>query len=215
MENLSITAMLTIATGIISLLCLLLLHFTSPEFKPGWRMVSEYALGKNKKTLTIFFLLWGAASILSACLLWNITTSNWGRLGAALVFITGIGAIFGGLFDVKHKLHGLAFFLGVPFFPIGALLLSYNLIKNESWSNHQTPILISAHLTWIGLVLMASSMILLFSGFKKAGVAFGPNTDPPDNLPSGVIGINGYANRFLIICYIAWLIVIAKTYLSF
>ena len=177
-------------------------------------MVSEYALGKHKNILTAFFLFWSAVSILSACLTWNIVTTNWARFGAVLVFITGIGALIGGLFDVKHKLHGLAFFLGIPFLPIGALLISYDLIKNENWRNHQTPILFSAHFIWFSLVLMAISMMLLFSGFKKAGIAFGPNIEPPKTLPDSVIGINGYFNRFLILCYIGWSIVIAKTYLS-
>jgi hypothetical protein len=177
-------------------------------------MVSEYALGKHKNLLTAFFLFWSGASILGACLTWNIATSYWTKLGAVLVFLTGIGALMGGLFDVKHKLHGLAFFLGIPFLPIGALLISYNLIKNESWNNYQTPVLLSAHFIWISLVLMATSMILLFSGFKKEGIAFGPNIEPPKMLPRGVIGVNGYFNRFLILCYIGWLIVLAKTYLS-
>jgi hypothetical protein len=214
MENLSIIATLTIISGIISLVCLLLLHFLSPEFKASWRMVSEYALGKHKKFITAFFIFWSVASILCACLTWNMATTNWAKFGAVLVFITGIGALMGGMFDVKHKLHGLAFFLGIPFLPIGALLISYNLIKNKDWSNHQPPVLISAHFIWISLVLMALSMMLLFSGFKKAGVAFGPNIEPPKTLPNSVIGINGYFNRFLILCYIGWVIVIAKTYLS-
>ncbi len=41
-------ALFTITTGILSLLCLQILHVVSPEFKPGWRMISEYALGKHK-----------------------------------------------------------------------------------------------------------------------------------------------------------------------
>ena len=42
----NILAILSITTGVASLLSLLALHFASPEFKPGWRMVSEYAMGK-------------------------------------------------------------------------------------------------------------------------------------------------------------------------
>jgi hypothetical protein len=40
-----ILAVLTIVSGSLSLLCLLALHFVSPEFQPSWRMISEYALG--------------------------------------------------------------------------------------------------------------------------------------------------------------------------
>ena len=207
-------AFLTIVCGVISLLCLISLHFVSPEFEPGWRMVSEYAYGKHKWMLTLFFLLWGLCSILAAVLLCNIVTTLWAMFGTILVFITGIGAVFGGLFDVKHKLHGLAFGLGVPFLPVGALLVSYHLVNIEAWSGYQTLILFSAHTIWISLLLMAVSMILLFSGFKKAGVPVGPNIDPPKFLPAGAIGINGYMNRLLVGCYILWPVAIAGIYLS-
>ena len=207
-------AFLTIVCGAFSLLCLLSLHFVSPEFEPGWRMVSEYAYGKHKWLLTLFFLFWGLCSILSAVLLWNIVTTLWAMFGTILIFITGIGAVFGGMFDVKHKLHGLAFGLGVPFLPVGALLVSFHLVNIETWSSYQTLILFSAHSIWISLVLMAVSMMLLFAGFKKAGVPVGPNIDPPKLLPAGAIGTNGYMNRLLVICYIIWPVAIAGIYLS-
>ena len=207
-------AFLTIVCGAISLLCLLSLHFVSPEFEPGWRMVSEYAYGKHKWLLTVFFVAWGICSILAAIILWNIVTTLWAMFGMLLVFITGVGAIFGGFFDVKHKLHGLAFGLGVPFLPVGALLVSYHLVYMEKWSSYQTLILFSVHAIWISLILMAASMFLLFSGFKKAGVPLGPNIAPPKLLPEGTIGINGYMNRLLVVCYILWPVTIAGIYLS-
>jgi hypothetical protein len=148
-------------------------------------------------------------------LLWTQVNGVWASIGVVLVVITGIGAVFGGLFDVNHKLHGLAFGLGVPFLPVGALLVSYHLIKVSSWKVHQSTLLISAHSIWISLLLMAFSMILLFSGFKKAAIPFGPNIAPPEILPQGVIGINGYMNRLLIVVYILWCVLIAKIYLTF
>ena len=42
----------------------------------------------------------------------------------------------------------------------------------------------------------------------------GPNIEPPKTVPDGVIAVNGYANRLLVFCYIFWVIIIAKTYLS-
>lgn len=210
-----IVAFLTVMAGFLSLVCLLALHLVSPEYKPSWRMVSEYANGQNKWILTLFFLLWGICSILCAALLWTQVNGVWASIGVVLVVITGIGAVFGGLFDVNHKLHGLAFGLGVPFLPLGALLVSYHLIRISSWNDHRSSLLISAHAIWISLILMALSMMLLFSGFKKAAVPFGPNIAPPEILPQGVIGINGYMNRLLIVVYILWCILIAKIYLTF
>jgi hypothetical protein len=214
MENLSGIATLVIVSGLTSLLCLLLLHFLSPEFEPGWRMVSEYALGKYKWLLTLFFVFWCLCSVLLAYLLGHIVTGAWASVGVMLVFVSGIGALMGGLFDVKHKFHGLAFAVGIPTLPVGALLISYHLINNENWAAYQSSVLFSAHTVWISVALMAVSMMLLFSGFRKAGLPMGPGVEPPKALPKGVIGINGYANRLLILCYIGWLMWMAKVYLS-
>lgn len=204
-----ILAVLSIVSGCMSLLCLLALHFVSPEFQPSWRMISEYALGKNKRLLTAFFFLWGACSILSAMLLWNIVGTMWATAGVVLLLISGIGAIMGGLFDVKHPRHGLAFLLGVPTLPLAALLIGYHLLSLEAWSSYRGGLLISAHAPWIALVFMAGSMALLFSGFKKAGYPMGPDAEVPEKLPDGVIPLAGYANRLLVLCYLILPILVA------
>jgi hypothetical protein len=214
MKNICLFANGTIGFGVISILCLLVLHFVSTEFKPNFRMVSEYALGKHKWLLTIFFLCWGLCSISSGLMLWNVVTSDWAKLGVALLFVTGIGAIMGGLFDVNHKLHGLSFGIGVPFLPIGALLISYHLLKKAGWQNQSTTLLLSSHSTWISLVFMGVSMFLLFSSLKAAGIVYGPDSPPFKELPKGVVGINGWANRLLVLCYIMYPVLTAKILLT-
>lgn len=207
-------AILTISTGILSLLCLLILHFVSPEFKPAWRMISEYALGKHKWLITSFFLLWGLSSICLSILLWDVVTSPLARVGILFLFISGIGEIMGGLFDVKHKHHGLAFLLGVPALPVAALILGYNLINMEGWSHHSSTILLASHATWISLILMAAAMGVMFSGLRKAGIPMNKDAPPLEKIPDGVIALGGYANRLLVFCYIFWLLVVANTYQS-
>jgi hypothetical protein len=207
-ESISLLALLTLASGVLSLLCLFILHFTSPEFKPSWRMISEYALGKHKWLITCFFIFWSISSFSLSVLLWPTVSGTWATAGVVLLFISGIGELTGGLFDVKHKLHGAAFGLGVPALPAAALMLSYNMKEDST-------LILLAHSTWISVVLMAVSMILLISGFKKAGLPMGPDVTPPEKLPAGVIGISGYANRLLVLCYVGWLMVMAYAYLSF
>jgi len=92
-------------------------------------MISEYALEKYKPVLTAFFLSGSISSLLLPFLLWNETTTVWAKIGLVLIFISGVGGCMGGLFDVKHTLHGAAFALGVPTLPVSAWLVSYNLIK--------------------------------------------------------------------------------------
>lgn len=210
MKSLSLFADSTIVFGAVSLLSLLTLHFVSTEFKPSFRMVSEYALGNYKWLLTLFFFCWGLCSISSSVVLWNTVTSFWAKFGVVLVFVTGVGAILGGLFDVQHKLHGLAFGVGIPFLPIGSLLIAYHLLKKPEWQSYSTPLLLSSHSVWISLILMAFSMFLLFSSLKAAGIAYGPDAKPFTELPKGVIGVSGWANRFLVLCYLIWPILIAR-----
>jgi hypothetical protein len=214
MKTISILANGTIAFGIISILCLITLHFVSSEINPNFRMVSEYALGKHKWLITLFFICWGLCSMTSALMLWNIVTTGWAKFGVLLVFITGIGAIMGGLFDVQHKLHGLSFGIGVPFLPIGALIITYHLLKNPDWQNNSTTLLLSSHSIWISVLLMAGSMFLLFSGLKSAGIVYGPDAPPLTELPKNVIGISGWANRLLVLCYLSFPIQTAKIALS-
>jgi hypothetical protein len=203
----NLLANLSVIAGAISLVSLLALHFTSPEFQPGWRMISEYALGKYKWLLSLFFYAWGAGSLLLAAALVKEVDGFWPFFGVALLALSGIGAIAGGLFDVNHRYHGMAFALGVPTLPVAALLLSYHL--SASGSKQSDGMLLTAHATWISLLLMAISMFLMFSGFKKAGIRWEKDAPPPDRVPPGVIALGGYANRLLVFCYIFWAIYVA------
>lgn len=205
---------LILVTGAMSLLCLLMLHFLSPEYDPSWRMISEYAMGKYKTVITAFFLLSGICTILLPVLLWNETSSLWAKIGLVLVFLSGIGAVMGGLFDLKHPLHGAAFALGVPTIAVGALLVSYHFAKQPGWNLHSTITLLSAHAIWISLVLMGVSMAVMMNGFKQAGIAMGPDATPPDSVPPGVIAVTGYFNRLLVVCNTAWIMVMTYVYLS-
>lgn len=204
----------TLLFGVVSFLALLTLHFVSAEIKPSFRMISEYAYGNHKWLITLFFICWGLCTIASGLLLWNVVTTGWAKFAVILLFITGIGAIMGGLFDVQHKLHGLAFGIGIPFMPIGALIIAYHLLKKAEWQNNSSALLYASHATWLSVVLMAVSMMVLFSGLKSAGIAFGPNQPPLTELPKGVIGLNGWAGRLVVLCYLLFPILIAKIYLT-
>lgn len=207
----NLLSILILSMSAISLLSLLLLHFTSPEFKPSWRMISEYANGKFKILITLFFIFWGLATILTALLLIQNISGIIPIIGISLVVISGIGALMGGLFDIKHKLHGMAFGLGVPTLPIGALMV-HSSVQQLSGNNSDL-LFYSTHSIWISVFLMAISMILLMTGYKKSGLPMGPDMKPPEKLPEGVIGINGYFNRLLVVCYIGWVMIIAFIFL--
>lgn len=202
---------IAIAASSISILCLLLLHFFSPEFEPNWRMVSEYALGKHKWLVSLFFIFWGLSSILLAVTLWKHVTTAASRVGVVLMFISGIGASLAAWFDVSQPTgHGFAGLLGIPTVPIATLLISYHLSKNQEWIAFAKPIKLLAHGTWITLVLMIVTMVVMMTGFQNAGIEMGPDAAPPSHVPEGVIALVGYVNRLLILVDILWLIFVAR-----
>ena len=200
-----------IASSAISLLCLLLLHFFSPEFEPSWRMVSEYALGNYPWLVSLFFIFWGLSSLMLATLLWKNVTSKASKVGVVLLFISGIGASLAAFFDVSQSTgHGIAGLLGIPTVPIAALLISYHVSKKPEWVSFASPIKLLAHGTWISLVLMVITMIVMMTGFQNAGVQMGPGMPTPTHVPNGVIAVVGHVNRFLILVDLLWLVFVAK-----
>jgi hypothetical protein len=120
----------------------------------------------------------------------------------------------GGVFNLKHKLHGLAFAVGVPSLPIAALLIGYHLAGKQGWSAFGGSIIAFSHATWMSVVAMALAMIAMLAGFRQAGMAMGPGVEPPKSVPPGVIALGGYANRLLVLCDVGWLMLIAWIYLS-
>lgn len=193
------------ATGLVllSALCLGALHVLSPELDPSWHMVSEYAYGTHGPLLRGFFACWGSGAIALAIAVLPLGTQWWHRLGAAFVLASGFGAIGGALFDVRHPLHGLAFGLGVPTLPVGALLLTGLLARHAP--NARRPLRISAHATWLCIVLMGVSMGLFIASLKAAG-AFHPESGQAlQTLPAGVTSVSGYANRLLVLAYLTWI----------
>jgi hypothetical protein len=203
---------IAIGLSIFSLLALASLHVLSSEINPVWHMVSEYAFGEYGWVLSIFFFAWGLCSWATAFAIIPFAKNWTSKLSVFLLFVTGLGAIMGGLFDVRHPLHGMAFALGVPFFPIAALLSSRYVRKN--YGVDDSLLRISAHAPWVTLILMGIAMWLFISGLKAAG-AFRPDViELITTLPEGVTAFHGIPNRLLVISYLGWLIVINRSLLQ-
>lgn len=199
----------SIALAVTSLMFLASLHVLAPELDPSWHMVSEYAFGSHGLALSVFFWCWGLASMAVALGVYPLATTRVHKLGAALVFVSGVGACAGGLFDIRHELHGLAFALGIPTLPAGALMLTSLLTRLAP--GQRTLLRAAAHTTWLSILGMAVSMALFIASLKAAG-AFNPESkEVLKELPAGVSTVVGYANRFLVVAYIGWLMTAAVT----
>ncbi len=198
----STTAAYVALSGIvISAAALFTLHVASPEFAPSWRMVSEYANGKWGLLLFVVFAGWAVSSFALMAALWPVTSMTLGKFALLFLFLAGVGQIMGGVFDINHKLHGPAAMVGIPSLCIAAVLTTLVLAKFEGIT---APPTWSAHLPWISFALMIAAFMLFFSALKSAGVDMSSQTGPLKELPTGVTGYVGWANRLIFAASFLW-----------
>ncbi|MBX3035606.1 MAG: DUF998 domain-containing protein [Anaerolineales bacterium] len=203
-------ARFSIIASVLTLLLLVALNILSPEFDPAWRMVSEYANGNYGWVLSLFFVCWGISTWALAYAIWSEPKTKAGRIGLYFLIAAGVGEVMAAFFDINHSLHSLASFIGIPSLAIGAMLISRSLVKEEAWASVKKNLLLSANLTWISILFMAISFVILIVTFTQSGAEMPTDSTTVTALPAGVIGLVGWANRFLIIAYNAWVIFVAK-----
>jgi hypothetical protein len=109
--------------------------------------------------------------------------------------------LVGALFDINHPLHGAAAMLGIPSLCLAAVLL--NLVLARS-TGIDAPPQWTAHLPWISFVLMIGALALFFSALESAGVDMSAQAKPLKELPAGVSGYVGWANRLLFATTYLW-----------
>jgi hypothetical membrane protein len=189
-----------VATGI-AFLSLTILHVLSPEFQPSWRMVSEYANGRHGWLLSMMFAAWGVGSLALASALGPYASGTLGRVGVAFLVLAGVGEIMAAVFDINHRLHGLAAMIGIPSLPIAAVLITK---ARRRADRAGAPPAWAAHLTWISFVLMGVAMAIFMRSLSQAGVDVSAQTGPLSALPAGVTSFVGWANRLLVLAYLTW-----------
>jgi hypothetical protein len=202
-------ARLAIATAVAALLLLFSLHVLSPEFDPSWRMVSEYALGHYGWVLSLMFLAWGMSSWALAVAIWSQVKTKAGKVGWWFLIIAGIGEAMASVFDITHDTgHSIAGVLGVGGFPIAALLLSVSLGRTQAWRGAKKPLLWMANLSWISVVLLGATLVLMTGQFAQVTGGQLPQ-HAPASLPAGVLGLDGWADRLIVLSNCLWVFVAA------
>jgi hypothetical membrane protein len=163
--------------------------------------VSEYANGRHAWLLMVVFFGWAAGSFGLLAALWPLGATTLGKVGLIFLFLAGAGQVAGGIFDINHRLHGPAAIIGIPSLCIAALLLTMAMARR---GDIVAPPLWSAHLPWISFVLMLGAFALFFSALSRAGVNMSAQTGPLAELPAGVSGYVGWANRILFAFTYLW-----------
>jgi hypothetical protein len=179
----------------------------SPEFDPSWRVVSEYANGKFGWVLSLMFAAWAMSSWALALALWPQVKTRAGKVGLYLLAVSGTGEAMASAFNINHPLHDVAGLLGVPTAAIAASLISVSLCRAEPWGRVRRQLLWTSNLIWASLVSLVLSIVLLVVTFHHSRVQPGPHIT---QLPPGVIGLDGWADRLFILCSCAWLMATAR-----
>jgi hypothetical membrane protein len=169
-------------------------------------MVSEYVSGRYPWLLGIVFFGWAAGSFALVRALWPLSATAVGKIGLAFLLLAGIGQVMGGVFDISHKLHGPAAIIGIPSLSIAAVLLTMAMSQR---SDIAAPPLWSAHLPWISFALMLGAFFLFLSALARAGVDLSAQAGPLSELPAGVSGYVGWANRLLFASTYLWVVLAA------
>src|SRR5262245_40657244 len=155
-------ARLALITAATTLLLLASLHVLSPEFDPSFRMVSEYALGRYGWVLSLLFLAWGVSSWALAVALWSPVHTRGEKVGVWLLVIGGLGEGMASVFDITQDTgHSIAGLLGIGSFPIAAVALSVSLSRTPAWRAVKRPLLWLAHLSWISVILLGATLLLM------------------------------------------------------
>ena len=198
----------SILLSVLFLAILILLHFLKPELQPRWRMISEYEIGRFGWMMRSAFFCWGASALSLLIVLWpslaytgGITGRWWFVLIAMALFGAGIfktNAITDNTSNPANTLHALCGAIVILTFPIAATLVRGSLLQNNPWQMARGQLTFGTVLAWLGMVSFFASIIISRIIDPSAG-RVGPRV------------YLGWPNRFMVLTYIIWLILVANT----
>ena len=202
----------SIVFAVIFLTILFLLHFLKPELDPSWRMISEYEIGRFGWMMRLAFFSWGASVLALLITIWGSlqpisgTISRWWFV---LIMIALFGA---GIFKTNpitennpnrvNTIHTICGAIVILTFPIAATLAVNSLLHNQLWSANRGQLIFGTVLTWIGMVVFFATIII--SGILN------PSILTPQAKIDGPHVYQGWPNRFMVVTYIIWIIIVAE-----
>ena len=203
-------AWMAIVLTIAAMLLLASLHVLSPEFAPSWRVISEYALGRYAWVLSLMFVAMGMGPWALAIAVWQQVPTRAGKVGLWFLIVAGAGGVMASYFDISHATgHMISGLLGVLGFPVGALLVSGSLGRLETWRGTRAALLRLANLSWISVLLLVASLAIMTAQMMHANGGHLPQ-HAPKALPSGVLALDGWADRLIVLVNCAWVLIAAR-----
>jgi len=204
-----VSAYVSIAFALAFLALLGLLHFLKPELDPSWRMISEYEIGRFGWMMRLAFFCWGASVLALLAAIWPSLQSTSGTIGRWWLLVIATALFAAGIFKTNaitdrtpsrlNTLHTISGSIVILTFPIAAAIAVSSLLNGGSWPTYQVPLVLGTALVWIGVVAYFASIII-------ARVK-----DPTSGEPGGPVVYQGWPNRFMVVTYLAWIILVAGT----
>ncbi len=192
---------------------LFLLHFLKRELDPSWRMISEYEIGRYGWMMRLAFFCWGASVLGLLITIWPTLSPISGTI-SRWSFVLIVIALFGaGIFktdpitndtnSLVNTIHKICGVIVILTFPIAATLAVRSLLHNPSWLAYQGILIFGIVLAWIGMVTYFATIIISRIKDPKAGEVGGPHVNM------------GGPNRFNVLTYIIWIIIVGVIALQF
>jgi hypothetical protein len=202
----STAARLSSASAATFVVLLAALHVIKPELDPSWHFISEYAIGDYGWMMVVAFL-----SLALSCVSLFVAISSQlrtivGRFGPALLLVSALGLTIAAIFTTdpitvskdavttEGVLHNLGETLGIAM-PFAAALITWRLARNPAWSSAKRALLWA---TGLALVAFVASFVSLGVVVSQSSGKFGPDV------------LVGWPNRFEILAYSVWVIVVAR-----
>jgi hypothetical protein len=202
----STAARLAFAAAVTFVGLLASLHFIKPELDPSWHFISEYAIGRYGWIMVVAFLSLALSYVSLFVAIRSQLRTIAGRIGLASLLVSALGLTIAAIFTTdpitvskgavttEGTLHNLGGTLGIAM-PFAAGLIGWSLARNPVWSSARRSLLWA---TGLALVACVVSFVSLGVMVGQSGGDFGPDV------------LVGWPNRFEVVAYSVWLMVVAR-----
>jgi NAD/NADP transhydrogenase beta subunit len=190
-----------LAAVVVFLILVAALHFLEPEFDPSKRLISEYELGRYGWIMSLAFFSLGVGVLATVRSTEKASTGRNGRIGRWWFLAISIAFFGAAIFypytppNFASYVHGLCGVIVIVTFPIAATLYGSGLAHNQAWTVLRRQVRWATLLVWVGLLFFVGSVIV-----------FGAISQPVDRSNPNLLV--GWQNRFMIVTYSIWLMVV-------
>jgi hypothetical protein len=186
---------------------LLVLHILKPDLDPAWRWISEYEIGRYGWMMRLAFFCWGGSVLALAVTLWPSLRPAPGILGGSWLIVIAVALVGAGVFKTdaitnrtssrESTLHSIFGAVVILTFPIAATLVAVSLFRGAGWSAGHGLLILATTLTWVGLV-----------AFLASNVWAGSRSPSAERVGDPYVRV-GWQNRFMVVTYAVWVVVVS------